>query len=116
MENDDIESPPGIFSRWAEERILYETWIDDPWNAWIGWENGPWIQHNAFHVLLEQWYPDEYEKVDRKQKGFKQEVAKILFRKGYLGPTLRVHQFKIESIDAPWPPKSHTSLYGKWVT
>lgn len=95
-----------------KREFSYETWIDDPWNAWIGWENGPWIQHNAFHVLLEQWYPDEYEKVDRKQKGFKQDVAKILFRKGYLGPTLRVHQFKIESIDAPWPPKSHTSLYG----
>ena len=70
----------------------FETWIDEPWSAWVGWENGPWIQHNAFHILLEQWYPEEYEKIDRKQKGFKKEVAEVLFRKGYLGPTLRVPQ------------------------
>jgi hypothetical protein len=90
----------------------FETWIDNPWGAWVGWENGPWIQHNAFHVLLEQWYPEEYEKIDRKQKGFKKEVADILFRKGYRGPTLRMHRFQIESIDQTWPPKSHTALYG----
>lgn len=90
----------------------FETWIDDPWGAWIGWENGPWIQHNAFHILLKQWYPDEYEKIDTKQKGFKKEVARVLFQKGYLGPTLRVHQFRIEPVPEEWPPKSHTALYG----
>ena len=90
----------------------FETWIDEPWSAWIGWENGPWIQHNAFHVLLAQWYPDEYAKIDTKQKGFKQQVAEVLFEKGYLGPTLRVHSFRIEPIADPWPPKSHSSLYG----
>lgn len=90
----------------------YETWIDDPWSAWIGWENGPWIQHNAFHILLEQWYPEAYAKIDRKQKGFKKQVAEALFRKGYLGPTLRVHSFRIEPISAEWPPQSHTALYG----
>jgi len=91
----------------------FETWIDEPWSAWIGWENGPWIQHNAFHILLEKWYPEEYEKIDRKQKGFKKEVAEVLFRKGYLGPTLRVHSFRIEPVGGEWPPKSHTALYGK---
>ncbi len=91
----------------------FETWIDEPWNAWIGWENGPWFQHNAFHVLLEQWYPEEYEKIDRKQKGFKKQVAEALFRKGYLGPTLRVHSFRIEPVQSEWPPKSHTAFYGK---
>jgi hypothetical protein len=90
----------------------FETWIDDPWSAWIGWENGPRFQHNAFHVLLEQWYPGEYEKIDLKQKGFKKSVAEALFRKGYLGPTLRVHSFRIEPIPRQWPPKSHTALYG----
>ena len=35
----------------------FETWIDEPWSAWIGWENGPWFRHNAWHILLEQWYP-----------------------------------------------------------
>jgi mono/diheme cytochrome c family protein len=90
----------------------FETWIDDPWSTWIGWENGPWIQHNAFHILLEQWYPDEYAKIDRKQKGFKKQVAEALFKKGYLGPTLRVHSFRIEPVPRQWPPKSHTALYG----
>ncbi|MGC6459577.1 MAG: DUF1592 domain-containing protein [Akkermansiaceae bacterium] len=90
----------------------FETWIDDPWGSWVGWENGPWFQHNAFHVLLEQWYPEEYEKIDRKQKGFKKEVAGALFRKGYRGPTLRVHRYRIEPVDQAWPPKSHTALYG----
>ena len=89
-----------------------ETWIDKPWSAWIGWENGPWFRHNAFHVLLEQWYPEEYAKIDRKQKGFKKQVAETLFRKGYLGPTLRVHSFRIEPVPGEWPPKSHTALYG----
>ena len=90
----------------------FETWIDQPWSAWIGWENGPWFRHNAWHILLEQWYPEEYAKIDRKQKGFKKEVADILFSKGYLGPTLRVHRFRIEPVKSPWPPKSHTALYG----
>ncbi|MGC6467898.1 MAG: DUF1592 domain-containing protein, partial [Akkermansiaceae bacterium] len=93
--------------------FFYDTWIDDPWSAWIGWENGPWIQHNAFHILLEQWYPKEYEKIDTKKKGFKKDVAEILFKKGYLGPTLRLHSFRIEPIAGEWPPKSHTALYGK---
>jgi len=90
----------------------FETWVDNPWSAWIGWENGPWIQHNAFHILLEQWYPEEYAKIDRKQKGFKKQVAAVLFKKGYLGPTLRVHSFRIEPLSSEWPPKSHTALYG----
>ena len=95
-----------------KREFSFETWIDDPWSAWIGWENGPWFRHNAWHILLEQWYPDEYAKIDRKQKGFKKQVAEILFKKGYLGPTLRVHSFRIEPIAEPWPPKSHTALYG----
>ena len=91
----------------------FETWIDDPWSAWVGWENGPWIQHNAFQVLLHQWYPEEFAKMDPKKKGFKKEVAEVLFQKGYLGPTLRVHRFQIEAVGTEWPPKSHTSLYGR---
>ena len=90
----------------------FETWIDEPWSAWIGWENGPWFRHNAWHILLEQWYPEEYQKIDRKQKGFKKQVADVLFEKGYHGPTLRVHSFRIEPVQSDWPPKSHTSLYG----
>ncbi|MEM7474136.1 MAG: DUF1592 domain-containing protein [Planctomycetota bacterium] len=101
----------------GEKRTFsYESWIDDPWSAWIGWENGPWIQHNAFHVLLEQWYPEEYEKIDRKQKGFKKQVAEVLFQRGYLGPTLRVHSFRIEPLASEWPPMSHTALYGTGPT
>ena len=92
--------------------FAFDTWIDEPWSAWIGWENGPWFQHNAFHILLEQWYPDAYEKIDRKQKGFKKQVAEALFRNGYLGPTLRLHCFRIEPLPEAWPPKSHTALYG----
>lgn len=96
----------------SKRTFSFETWIDQPWGPWIGWENGPWIQHNAFHVLLEQWYPEEFEKIDRKKKGFRKEVAEALFRKGYLGPTLRVHKFRIEPVSGDWPPKSHTALYG----
>jgi len=90
----------------------FETWIDNPWSTWIGWENGPWFRHNAWHILLEQWYPTEYEKIDRKQKEFKKEVAAVLFKKGYLGPTLRVHSYRIEPMPQAWPPQSHTALYG----
>ncbi len=95
-----------------KRQFSFETWIDEPWSAWIGWENGPWFRHNAWHILLEQWYPDEYAKIDQKQKGFKKDVAEVLFRKGYLGPTLRVHSFRIEPVREQWPPKSHTALYG----
>lgn len=95
-----------------QRTFSFETWIDDTWSAWIGWENGPWFQHNAWHILLEQWYPEEYAKIDRKQKGFKKQVADVLFSKGYLGPTLRVHSFRIEPVDRPWPPRSHAALYG----
>ena len=106
-------------TRWTlpgdgEKRTFsFETWIDDPWSAWIGWENGPWFRHNAWHILLEQWYPEDYAKIDRKQKGFKKQVAEVLFRKGYHGPTLRVHSFRIEPVSREWPPRSHTALYGK---
>jgi hypothetical protein len=92
--------------------FTFETWIDKPWGAWLGWENGPHFQHNAFHILLEQWYPAEYQALDRKDKEFKRHVAETLFRKGYLGPTLRVHSYRIEPLPGPWPPKSHTALYG----
>ncbi len=90
----------------------FETWIDNPWSTWIGWENGPWFRHNAWHILLEQWYPKEYEKIDRKQKDFKKQVAEVLFKKGYHGPTLRVHSYRVEALPGEWPPKSHTALYG----
>jgi hypothetical protein len=90
----------------------FETWIDNPWSTWIGWENGPWFRHNAWHILLEQWYPKEYEKIDRKQKDFKKQVAEVLFKKGYHGPTLRVHSYRIEALPREWPPKSHAALYG----
>lgn len=96
-----------------QRTFSFETWIDEPWSAWIGWENGPWFRHNAFHILLEQWYPDEYAKIDRKQKAFKKRVAETLFQLGYLGPTLRVHSFRIEPVAGEWPPQSHTALYGK---
>ena len=36
----------------------------------------------------------------------------MLFKKGYLGPTLRVHSYRIEALSGEWPPKSHTALYG----
>ena len=52
------------------------------------------------------------QKLTRKQKGFKKQVADILFEKGYHGPTLRVHSFRIEPVAREWPPKSHTALYG----
>ncbi len=105
-------------TRWTlpgdgEKRTFsFETWIDDPWSAWIGWENGPWFRHNAWPILLEQWYPEEYAKIDQKQKGFKKQVAEALFRKGYHGPTLRVHSFRIEPVSREWPPRSHKALYG----
>ena len=95
-----------------KKQFSFETWIDEPWSAWIGWENGPHFRHNAWHILLEQWYPDEYAKIDRKKKGYKKDVAEVLFRKGYRGPTLRVHSFRIEPVPGQWPPKSHTALYG----
>ena len=109
---------PQRITRWSlpgdgkKRTFSFETWIDDPWSAWIGWENGPFFQRNDFHVLLEQWYPEEYAKIDRKKKGFKKDAAEALFAKGYLGPTLRVHSFRIEPIPGQWPPKSHTALYG----
>ena len=96
-----------------KKQFSFETWIDEPWSAWIGWENGPYFRHNAWHILLEQWYPDEYAKIDRKTKGYKKDVAEVLFRKGYLGPTLRVHSFRIEPVPSQWPPESHTALYGE---
>ena len=90
----------------------YDTWIDNPWSTWIGWENGPWFQHNAWHILLEQWYPEDYSKLDRKQKDFKKQVADILFEKGYRGPTLRIHSYRVEPIPSQWPPVSHAALFG----
>jgi hypothetical protein len=95
-----------------------DCWIEKTWTPWVGWENGPHIKHNVHGQLVQRYYKDEYFTQKERQierDDWQREMAEILLldEGGYKGPNVRVHSFKVEPIPQPWPPKSHTALYGE---
>ena len=97
----------------------FETWIDDTWTPWLGWENGFYDRGFRAERLVEKYLPQAYrpqpdrKKVDKKIfDAWPIEMAKALLEAGYKGPHIRIYSLTVEPLIDAWPPKSHTALYG----
>ena len=97
----------------------FETWLDDTWTPWLGWENGFYDRGFRAERLVEKYLPQAYrpqpdrKKVDKKIfDAWPIEMAKVLLESGYKGPHIRVYSLTVEPLIDAWPPKSHTALYG----
>ena len=99
--------------------FAFETWIDDTWTPWVGWENGPYDRNFRAERLVEKFYPKAFtprpdrKKVDKKVfDAWSIDMAKVLVKDGYQGPHVRIYSMTVEPLIDIWPPKSHTALYG----
>jgi len=98
----------------------FESWIDQDWLPWLGWENGPFHRDVLTERIVEQFFPDQFrDRPDKRDKTKKDEypawqvgMAKVALQSGYQGPHIRVYSLTLEPLIDEWPPKSHTSLYG----
>jgi hypothetical protein len=91
----------------------FTAYIDKKWTPWIGWENGPHIKHNVHGNIVKKYYPDHYaDGKGKKRDVWAKQMAEVLFKQGYKGPTVRIHSMRIERVKTQWPPKSHAALYG----
>ena len=97
----------------------FETWLDDTWTPWLGWENGFYDRGFRAERLVEKYLPQAWrpqpdrKKVDKKIfDAWPIEMAKVLLESGYKGPHIRVYSLTVEPLIEAWPPKSHTALYG----
>lgn len=107
---------PGDGSR---HTFSFETWIDDTWTPWLGWENGPYDRGFRAERLVEKYLPEQFTpRPDRKAvtkevyDAWPREMAATVLRSGYKGPHVRIHSMTIEPLVESWPPKSHVALYG----
>ena len=97
----------------------FETWMDDSWTPWLGWENGFYDRGFRAERLVEKYLPKAYrpqpdrKKVDKKVfDAWPIEMAKALLEDGYKGPHIRIYSLAVEPLIDTWPPRSHTALYG----
>ena len=97
----------------------FETWIDDTWTPWVGWEAGPYDRAFQAEKIVEQYYPKLFTPRPDKKKVEKAiyeawpiDMARLLVKDGYQGPHIRIHNIQLEPLIDTWPPKSHTALYG----
>ena len=102
-----------------KHRFTLETWLDKGWTPWIGWENGPDSKTLRVDKMVEQFYPDEYfKRPDKKinKEGHDKwtlDLAQVLLNGGYKGPYIKIHSLEIEPMIKEWPPKSHSTLFGR---
>ena len=94
------------------------TWMDQGWIPWLGWENGQHDRNFRPEKIVETYFPSSYrvrpdKKVDKAgHDEWPLEMTRVLFRKGYQGPHLRIHRLTLTPVIKTWPPQSHRSLYG----
>lgn len=97
----------------------FDTWIDERWLPWLGWENAPYERSLSIEKLVERYLPSAYrprpmDSAPEKEKlQYHQDMARALFTTGYAGPHLRIHSLSIEPLIDEWPPRSHSFLYGR---
>ena len=97
----------------------FETWMDDTWTPWLGWENGFYDRGFRAERLVEKYLPKAWrpqpdrKKVDKKVfDAWPIEMAKALLEAGYKGPHIRIYSLTVEPLIDSWPPRSHRALYG----
>lgn len=99
-------------------RFTTSTWMDRGWIPWLGWENGQHDRNFRSEKIVETYFPDSYRpRPDKKadKAGHDEwplEMTRVLFKKGYRGPHLRIHRLTITPVINTWPPQSHRALYG----
>ena len=103
----------------SRKTFRFETWIDDTWTPWLGWENGPYDRQFKAERLVEKYLPHLYQprpnKNDVDQANYDawpREMAATLLKSGYQGPHVRIYSLTLEPLIDVWPPQSHTALYG----
>ena len=100
-----------------------ETWIDQQWVPELNWENGPTKRELRTDLLMKKYRANQVTKApDRKVITDKKEYDKVnnewwrqmslSLLKNFEGPSLRIHNLKIEPLIGEWPPRSHVALYG----
>ena len=109
-----------IPSNGKRHTFSFESWIDDTWTPWVGWENGPYDRAFRAEAIVQKYYPDNYTPRPDKKKVEKAiydawpiDMARILVKDGYKGPHIRIYSIKLEPLIPTWPPTSHTALYGR---
>ena len=94
------------------------TWMDQGWIPWLGWENGQHDRNFRPEKIVENYFPDSYrarpdKNVDKTgHDEWPLEMTRVLFKKGYQGPHLRIHRLTLTPLIKAWPPQSHRALYG----
>jgi hypothetical protein len=124
--NGGISGPTStMLSKWnvppdgKKHSYTFETWIDDTWTPWVGWEAGPYDRAFRAEKIVEQYYPEKFTpRPDKKEvekevyEAWPLDMARLLIKDGYKGPHIRIYSIKLEPLIQEWPPRSHTALYG----
>lgn len=98
---------------------VFETWIDEKWLPWLGWDNAPHERGLSAERLVRKYLPDSYrpeppgDAPGEEKDQYRHDMARALFAAGYAGPHIRIHSLTIEPVFDAWPPRSHAFLYGK---
>lgn len=75
-------------------------------------------RYQRHESIVEKLHPGDFtprpdKKIDKEaHESWPLDMAKVLFRKGYPGPHLRIHSLRVEPLIEAWPPRSNTALYG----
>ena len=126
MANGGLAGPTStVLAKWGvptdgrKHSYSFETWIDDTWTPWVGWEAGPYDRAFRADSIVRKYYPDLFTpRPDKKEvekevyNAWPLDMARLLMKDGYQGPHIRIYSIKLEPLIPEWPPKSHTALYG----
>jgi mono/diheme cytochrome c family protein len=113
-----------MLTQWAlpgdgqRRTFTYETWLDERYTPWLGWENAPYRRGLRPSQLVENYLPKRYRQPPptdapkEVQQAYEPDMARALFEAGYQGPHIRVYCLAIEPLVDEWPPQSHRFIYG----
>ena len=103
----------------AKRTVELELWLEEGWAPKFKWVNAPFRAYRTGEKLLQRYLPDLYQPRPDPRLGTKVKQA-YLYKMGRLlvannkGPTLRIHQVRIDGpLLGQWPPKGHVLMYGK---
>ena len=103
----------------AKRTVELELWLEEGWAPKFVWVNAPFRAYRTGEKLLQRYLPDLYQpRPDprlgtRVKQEYLYEIGRLLVENNK-GPTLRIHQVKIDGpLLDQWPPKGHVLMYGK---
>ena len=103
----------------AKRTVELELWLEEGWAPKFKWVNAPFRAYRTGEKLVQRYLPDLYQPRPDPRLGTKvkqeylYEIGRLLVENNK-GPTLRIHQVKMEGpLLDQWPPKGHVLMYGK---